>query len=183
MKRSTLPVVVLLLALGSVLLLQQWQAGRTAHFLAPDFVLRDLNGRVYQLADLRGKVVFLNLWATWCPPCRLEMPSMERLHRRLENHAFVMLAVNEDGDGGESVAPFVRSLGITFPVLVDQQNRLPPRYGVTGYPETFIINQAGDVIKHIIGPVDWDREDMVSYLVSLIDEVPNSEDGRVSEAR
>jgi peroxiredoxin len=183
MNRSALPVISLLLVLGAVLLLQQGQREPTAHFAAPDFVLPDIEGRVHQLTDLRGNVVLLNVWATWCPPCRLEMPSMERLHRRLENRPFVMLAVNEDGEDGDGVAPFVKSLGLTFPVLLDHQGRLPPRYGVTGYPETFIINQAGDVIRHIIGPVDWDREDMVAYLVSLLDQTPNSEDGRLSEVR
>jgi thiol-disulfide isomerase/thioredoxin len=183
MKRSALPVILLLLAFGAVLLLQQWQREPIAHFAAPDFVLPDLEGRLHQLANLRGRVVFLNLWATWCPPCRLEMPSMERLHRRFRTRPFSMLAVNEDGEDGNAVAPFVQSLGLTFPVLLDHQGRLPPRYGVTGYPETFIINRAGDVVKHIIGPADWDREDMVAYLVSLLDQAPNSEDGRVSEAR
>jgi thiol-disulfide isomerase/thioredoxin len=183
MKRSALPVILLLLVFGAVVLLQQWQREPTANFAAPDFVLPDLDGRLHQFANLRDKVVFLNLWATWCPPCRLEMPSMERLHRRLQGRPFVLLAVNEDGDDGNAVLPFVKSLGLTFPILLDQQGRLPPRFGVTGYPETFIIDRTGNVVKHIIGPADWDSEDMVAYLVSLLDQAPNSRDGSASESR
>jgi peroxiredoxin len=98
----------------------------------------------------------------------MEMPAMERLHRRLEGRDFVMLAVSADEGGKDAVAPFVAELGLTFPVLLDPEGRLSPRYGVTGYPETFIIDRNGQVVNHTIGPADWDSEVVVQNIVALL---------------
>jgi len=124
-------------------------------WLAPDFVLEDLNGHTVRLFDFRGKVVFINLWTTWCEPCRVEMPSMEALYQRLRDDGLVMLAVNADANGREAVELFVRKLGLTFPVLLDPDGVVPGRYGATGYPETFIVDRDGRVVAHEIGPQDW----------------------------
>jgi len=167
MRRSPLPIVLLLAALGAVAGLQYMQRSHNG-YEAADFTLPDLHGRTYRLADLRGKVVFLNLWATWCPPCRMEMPSMEALYKRLENRDFVMLAVAEDEGGAAAVGPFVREVGITFPVLLDPEATVAPRYGATGYPETFIIDRNGRVVNHTIGPAEWDSEEMVAYFERLL---------------
>jgi peroxiredoxin len=175
MKRWGVPVGFLLVALAGALYVQQRQATGRAGFPAPDFALQDLNGRRYRLADLRGKIVFLNLWATWCPPCRMEMPSMERLHRRLQGTDFIMLAVSEDEDGSAAVRPFVDETGLTFPVLLDRDGSLPGRYGVTGYPETFIIDRAGRVIQHTIGPEDWGTEEVYRYFLKLLDHRPGTD--------
>jgi len=169
MKRWILPLGVLLVALAAALYYQQQQASGRAGFPAPDFKLNDLWGRPYRLADFRGKVVFLNLWATWCPPCRMEMPAMEQLHQRLKGKDFVMLAVSEDDEGAATVRSFVEKMGITFPVLLDPTGTLPPRYGVTGYPETFIIDRDGHVIQHTIGPDDWESERIYRYFAKLLD--------------
>jgi peroxiredoxin len=168
MKRWALPFAFLLIALGAAFYYQQQQAGGRAGFPAPDFTLSDLSGRRQRLAEYRGKVVFLNLWATWCAPCRMEMPSMEELHRRLTGTDFVMLAVSEDEDGRAPVQKFVDELGLTFPVLLDQDGVVPPRYGVTGYPETFIIDRDGRVVQHTIGPEDWDSDAVVEYFTRLL---------------
>jgi peroxiredoxin len=172
MKRSAIgPAIAVLAVLGALLLVQRLQrsaSNATNEYQAADFTLPDLHGNSVQLSALRGKVVFLNLWATWCPPCRAEMPSMEALYQRFRDRDFAMLAVAEDSDGATSVAPFVRDLGLTFPILLDTDNRLPARYGVTGYPETFIIDRAGNVAKHFIGPEDWSRPEMIAYIESLL---------------
>ena len=168
MKRWGLPFGFLLIALGAAFYYQQHQASGRAGFPAPNFTLQDLSGHTYRLADLRGKVIFLNVWATWCPPCRMEMPSMEHLYQRLRGADFAMLAVSEDEDGATAVRPFIEQMGLTFPVLIDPQGTLPPRYGVTGYPETFIIDRGGQVIQHTIGPEDWGSDQVYEFFTRLL---------------
>lgn len=170
MKRWAPPLLVLGLALGLAVYFQQTRSLTQSGYQAPDFRLSDLSGREYRLADLRGNVVFLNVWATWCPPCRDEMPSMEQLHRRLAGRDFVMLAVSEDANGREAVEPFVRQLGLSFPVLLDPEGVIPKRYGVTGYPETFIIDRSGRVIQHLKGPENWASEQVQDYFIRLLAE-------------
>jgi len=150
--RRTLAVLIVLASLGIAALAVY--RGRVT-WLAPDFVLEDLNGHTVRLFDFRGKVVFINLWTTWCEPCRVEMPSMEALYQRLRDDGLVMLAVNADANGHEAVELFVRKLGLTFPVLLDPDGVVPGRYGATGYPETFIVDRDGRVVAHEIGPHDW----------------------------
>lgn len=170
MRRWVPPLIVLSLALGAALYSQQMRSATRSGYPAPDFALLDLSGREYRLSDLRGKIVFLNVWATWCPPCREEMPSMERLHRSLAGRDFVMLAISEDAQGRQVVEPFVRQLGLTFPVLLDPDGFIPKRYGVTGYPETFVIDRAGRIVQHLIGPEDWGSEQVLEYFRRLLDQ-------------
>ena len=93
---------------------------------------------------------------------------MQALYRRMEGRDFAMLAVSQDADGGAAVAPFVQELGLTFPILLDPEARLSPRYGVTGYPETFIIDRNGHVVNHVIGPAEWNSPEMVAYFERLL---------------
>lgn len=174
MRRWALPFGFLLIALGAAFYLQQLQASGRAGFPAPDFALKDLDGQTHRLADYHGKVVFLNVWATWCPPCRMEMPAMERLYHRLKRKNFAMLAVNEDEEELEAVRGFVNETGISFPVLLDPQGRVPGRYGVTGFPETFVIDQDGRVVQHTIGPEDWETERVYRYFIDLLDRSGNT---------
>ena len=169
MKRWLFPVVLLSLALVTVAWLQQWQSRSRTGFAAPDFALPDLDGRTLRLSQFRGKVVFLNVWTTWCPPCRMEMPAMEALYRQLHDEDLVVLAVSQDENGAEAVRPFVAELGLTFPVLLDPEGRVSTRYGVTGYPETFIIDRDGHVVKHTIGPAEWQSARMVDYFRELLE--------------
>lgn len=183
MKRLPLPLAFLAIALTTVLLLQYSRRHSAVGLPAPDFSLPDLQGHVHRLSDYQGKVVFLNFWATWCPPCRVEMPSMERLYQRLKHRDFILLAVSEDAAGPAAVEPFARSLGLTFPILLDRDGRLPIRYGVTGYPETLIIDQAGNVVEHHIGPADWESEEMVAPILALLDGVPEAAAGAARAGR
>lgn len=183
MRRWGLPFGFLVIALGAAFYYQQQQAGGRAGFPAPDFSLKDLQGQHRRLSEFRGKVVFLNIWATWCPPCRLEMPSMEHLYRRLKDRDFVMLAVSEDEDGVLTVQKFVDQMGITFPVLVDPEGVVPGRYGVTGYPETFIIDREGRVIQHTIGPEEWDTEQAYQFFTRLLETGPGTTQASGERAR
>lgn len=135
---------------------------------ADDFLLPNTSGRAIRLSHLRGKVVFLNVWTTWCPPCRKEMPTMQALHGQLESEDFVMLAVSQDVDGQKAVASFLKEGGYTFPVLLDIRGEVGKKYGVTGYPETFLINRQGMVVHHHIGYNNWVDPETVTALKGLI---------------
>ncbi|MEJ2031927.1 MAG: TlpA disulfide reductase family protein [Deltaproteobacteria bacterium] len=123
---------------------------------APDFILSDLHGKKWRLSDLRGKEVFLNFWATWCPPCRGEMPDMEALHREMTLTAqpFQMIAVLSNDDPRRA-AGFARKLNLTFPILVDEEGKAGAEYGITGVPETYIIDAHGILRAKFIGPRPW----------------------------
>ena len=135
---------------------------------AQDFGLPNLRGDYVKLSDYRGKVVFLNIWATWCPPCREEMPSMESLYQRLKGRNFEILAVSIDQDGEKAVRPFVAKYGLTFPVLLDPDRKTYRLYGLTGVPETFIVDKSGIVIHRIIGSQNWMKKEWLDFFDRII---------------
>jgi len=136
---------------------------------APDFDTIDLNGDIWSLSKLKGKVVFVNFWATWCPPCREEMPSMQRLYTKLPKDKFEMIALYNK-DKPELVKNFIAKLGITLPILDDQENIIGKRYGLTGLPETFIVDKQGMIREKYIGPAQWDSPEFVNMITKYIDE-------------
>ena len=138
--------------------------------VAPDFQFPTLRGNSVKLSDYRGKVVFLNIWATWCPPCREEMPSMEALYQRLKGRDFEMLAVSIDRKGEEAVGPFVEKYGLTFPVLLDPDNKIYLLYKLTGIPETFIIDRDGVILFKMIGAQDWMKKDWLDYFDRILEQ-------------
>lgn len=135
---------------------------------APDFRFPDIDGKTIRLSDYRGKIVLVNVWATWCAPCVYEMPSMEKLYKEFKGQHFEILAVSIDEVGGEAVAPFMKKYKLTFPALLDPEGSIKALYGVTGIPETFIIDAAGMVIGKIIGPRDWDTPEVFRFFRKLI---------------
>lgn len=136
--------------------------------VAPDFTLSDLDGRPVTLAQLRGKVVIVNFWATWCPPCRAEMPSMEQLHRELSGEGLVILAINIEKDGRRTVPKFLAASPHTFPVLLDEQETVQTRYGVEKFPESFILRKDGTIDDKVIGAIDWAHPQTVAYFRALL---------------
>ena len=136
---------------------------------APDFDTVDLKGDVWSLSKLKGQVVFLDFWATWCPPCREEMPYMERLYAKLPKEKFEMIALFNKDDPA-AVKNFVAKLGITMPILSDEYNFAGTKYGLTGLPETFIIDKQGVIQEKYIGPVEWDSPEIVDMLMKYINE-------------
>jgi peroxiredoxin len=183
MKRI-LPFAILAAVLAAAVALQSLQGRGSKGYEAPDFELRDLEGDVHRLSELRGKVVFLNVWATWCPPCIAEMPSIEALHRRFRDTDLVVLAVSEDAEGEKAVRPVIERLDLSFPILLDPEGTLSPRYGVTGYPETFLIGRDGRVVEHFIGPTDWVSAERINYFQTLLRQPPGVEQaaGQLSAA-
>lgn len=142
-------------------------AGVKVGALAPDVQLVDLNGKAVTLEQYRGKVVMLNFWATWCPPCRAEMPAMQRLNEKMEGLDFVMLAVNVEPDGEHTVPSFLKGKTYNFSILLDPGAKAQNRYGVFRFPETFLIGKDGVILNHILGAREWDDSSTVDYLTFL----------------
>ena len=117
---------------------------------APEIVLKDLQGRDVKLSDLRGKIVLVNFWATWCKPCKEEMPAMQASYDKLRDKGFVVLAVNELEDTAR-VAEHIRTHGHTFEVVMDHNNQVANVYGVVGLPASFLIDPQGIVRERIAG--------------------------------
>lgn len=124
---------------------------------APDFSARDVHtGAVRTLANYRGQVVLLNVWATWCEPCKIEMPSMEELYRAYGPRGVHIVAVSIDNTAGEdSIRAYARDLGLTFDILHDPTHEIEKAYQVTGYPESFVIDRSGTIRRKWISAADW----------------------------
>jgi cytochrome c biogenesis protein CcmG, thiol:disulfide interchange protein DsbE len=123
-----------------------------AGFLAPDFHVETLEGEVLTLSDLRGGPVILNFWATWCPPCRAEMPALERVHRQHRAAGLAIVAVNATSqDSVSAAAGFVEALGLTFPVGMDPTGEVQRLYQVRALPTTFFVDRRGEIREVVIG--------------------------------
>jgi len=135
---------------------------------APNTAFFDQNGRQIKVQDFRGKVVIVNIWATWCAPCVKEMPSLARLAAQLPATQFAFVAVSQDKGGQALTKPFMDRLGISeLSIYFDPAGRVFRDYGGRGMPTTFIIDQKGIVISRLEGTAEWDTESVKSYLLSL----------------
>ncbi|NDY42895.1 TlpA family protein disulfide reductase [Dissulfurirhabdus thermomarina] len=130
---------------------------------APAFTLLDENGRARRLEDFRGRVVFLNFWATWCPPCRSELPSLEGLRRAMEGRPFTMLTVVVNDDPARA-RRLLRLVGCAFPILEDPGGAAAAAYGITGVPETYIVGPDGILREKAIGPRHWNAPEVLARL-------------------
>ena len=119
---------------------------------APDFTLNDINGKSYNLsAETKGKVVILDFWATWCPPCRMEIPHFQELHEEYAGKGLVVLGVSLDQGGLSAVRPFVEQNGVTYPVLIGDRNVANAYGGIRGIPTTFILDRNGRIVEKYVG--------------------------------
>jgi len=124
---------------------------------APPFAATDLKtGQPVALADFKGQVVLLNIWATWCEPCKIEMPSLEQLEKEIGPQGLRIVSVSVDEGGNDVVRQFVHDYGLTFQILHDPSARIERIYQTTGIPESFVINREGRIVKKVIGAADWD---------------------------
>jgi peroxiredoxin len=175
MRRLLIIVVLLILAAGA--LYMGFSGGSRPSYepvklvqlgdSAPDFQLEDTQGRKISLSDLRGKVVLVNFWATWCPPCREEMPSMEALNKAMDGDDFVLLAINVEENGRSSVPAFLARSPYTFPILYDDLGVVQKLYGVYKFPESFVIRKDGTVDDRVIGAINWMHPETVAYFKEL----------------
>ena len=138
---------------------------------APAFTLKDMDEEKYSLADFRGKVILLNFWATWCPPCRREMPSMERLYQKFNGEHFTVIAVNQMEDG-DHVFAFTGQLDVdpTFPVLFDTDSKVSSSYRVNGLPTSFLIDKQGKIRYRAIGGREFDHPEVEKQIKQLMQE-------------
>jgi len=131
----------------------------------------DAQGRKLGLEDFRGKFVLVNLWATWCGPCRREMPSLDRLQARLSGDEFTVLALSQDRKGVAAVEKFLTQVGIkNLGVFVDSSARSARTLGAIGLPTTILLNKEGGVIGRLIGPAEWDSDEAVRLIEIIIQE-------------
>ena len=135
---------------------------------APDFSLKDLNGKKVEIKQFKGKIIFLNFWATWCAPCKEEMSSLEVLHQKFKEKNFVLLTISVDYGGLKSVREFMDKHRYTFPVLLDPKSEVLDLFNVKGIPTTFIIDKKGRMIGRAIGPRDWKSPEVISLINLLI---------------
>ena len=133
---------------------------------APDFELLDTEGKLHRLSDYRGKTVILNFWATWCPPCREEIPSMNRAWQQLREEDVVMLAVNM-GEDEDTIFVFTADYPAQFPLLLDRDGAVTARWPVKGLPTTYIIAPDGSIAYRAIGGRNWDDSDIMDILRAL----------------
>jgi cytochrome c biogenesis protein CcmG, thiol:disulfide interchange protein DsbE len=162
-------LAILAAAFGMVWLQSSKYEPLTVGKAAPDFELPDLGDSSVKLSDYRGKVVFLNFWATWCKPCKEEMPSMEVLYRKFKDKGLVVLAVSIDRvTTKQDIPPFVKSMDLSFPIMVDSWGQTDKRYKLMGVPETYIIDREGVLREKVIGPRDWTRLDNLQVVTQLL---------------
>lgn len=134
---------------------------------APGFSLVNDQGIGVSLDDYEGKVVLLNFWATWCPPCIQEMPSLNATYERFREDGLVVLGISVDEDADE-YSDFLRTAGVTFPTVRDPERTVSTRYGTMKYPESYLISRDRRVLRKYVGPEDWSRPEIANYLRSVL---------------
>jgi len=137
---------------------------------APNFTLTDLDGARKSLSDMRGKVVLLTFWATWCAPCRHEMSQIEALWEQYRNHGFTVLAVNVDRGNISGIRDFIRQRNLSFPSVLDPDGTVRNTYGVRALPTTYLIGRDGKIIGRIIGERDWSGDSSAQLIRTLLHE-------------
>jgi cytochrome c biogenesis protein CcmG, thiol:disulfide interchange protein DsbE len=163
----TRALLVLLVGAFIFAVLRPGNAGLAPGDSVPDFSLTDLSGRPVRLADYQGKVVVLNFWATWCPPCVEEMPSLKRFNDEFASRGVVVLAVSEDDDE-QALRRFIDTHQIRFTVARDPGRKVAASYQTYKYPETYILDRRGKLLRKIVGPEDWSSEAMRAYFQGII---------------
>lgn len=166
MRQMSLPLLILLLVVSGAT-----HAGQTLTLIdgavpAPDFQLRDMDGNLHRLSDYRGKPVIINFWTTWCPPCREEIPSMNRAWQQLEQEGIALLAINM-GEDEETIFIFSADYPADFPILMDVEGKVIEDWPVKGLPTTYIIAPDGTFAYRAIGSREWDDKTLLDRIRAL----------------
>ncbi len=137
-------------------------------YRAPNFRLMNLEGEEISLAKLKGKVVFINFWATWCVPCKIEMPSMQALYDQYKEDGFEVLAISNDFKGAEVVEPFVTEMGLTYPILLDSDLKVNTKYLIRSVPTSIIVGRDGVITHILVGARNWDAPEAQDLIKKLL---------------
>jgi thiol-disulfide isomerase/thioredoxin len=140
----------------------------TEPFKSIDFTVNSLEGKSVKLSDFRGKVVFLNFWATWCGPCRSEVKDIDTMYDALKNEDFMVMAVDIQEDG-KKIKSFMKKYKIDFPVFLDSSGTIAQNYAVSGIPTTYIIDPDGNIVGRTVGPRPWAEEVSLKFMRSLME--------------
>lgn len=173
MDRDRIRLLLVAGGLVAVVVVVVWLGGGGADpiergSVAPAFTLASLDGAPVSLTDLRGHVVLINFWATWCEPCQREMPAMERLYEAQHAAGFELLAVSV-GEAPEPVRAFRERLGLTFPILLDSDKTTSAAYQTYRFPESYLVDRDGVVVERYVGPRQWDHEAYRERIGRLLD--------------
>jgi thiol-disulfide isomerase/thioredoxin len=162
-------VILLVLVLSSPQLVAAGGFRKLDSVLPPSLVLPDMSGASTKLDDYKGKVVLVNFWATWCPPCRREMPSMQRLQEKMAGQPFVVLGV-DSAEPREDVMAFLEVVRVGFPILLDIDSTVTKRWKVYALPTSFIVDRTGRIRYSLSGPTEWDEGEALQLIESLLRE-------------
>lgn len=171
MKRASLVIIIILTFVVTLISCRKKEEG--VQFLkegsqVPSFTLRSADGTgIWTIEDAKGSIVIINFWATWCPSCREEMPSMEKFYKRFNGNGIRLLTVLYRDDPFQALS-FMKEMGYHFPVYTDPEYRAAQLFGLTGVPETYIIGRDGKLLHRIIGPFDWDSPDFKEYISGIM---------------
>ncbi len=130
---------------------------------SPDFAYNDSKGKLWKLSDLKGKVVFINFWATWCVTCKAEMPSKEALYNSMQGKPFQMLGMLFKDDPS-NLAAYYKTQKVSIPTLISPNNEAGKLFGITGVPESFLLDKNGIVVEKFIGPKEWTDPEIVAII-------------------
>lgn len=160
MNRRVYIIIALVALMGwglLAILRKDFQEGPNIGSPAPAVSFQDASGKTVTLKDFRGKAVLMNFWATWCGPCRQEMPSLDKLYQKFSGRDFVVLGVSVDEDGWSSINEFLKVIPVSFPIVLDQGEGID-KYEVYRIPETYLIDAEGKIAGKVTGPQDYDQE-------------------------
>jgi peroxiredoxin len=158
----------LIIVLSITITSSQAGASEEKQHIASNFTLENLEGKEVSLSQFRGKFLLINFWATWCGPCKIEMPSLEELYRKFKSDNFDMLGISNDMFGDKVVRPYVKAAKITFPMLLDQRMIVSRQYGIVSLPTTILIDPKGIIIGVLQGAEDWSAPETLLYFEDLL---------------
>jgi len=170
MYKSWLPLfsITLIVALVIAITFSNVEAKEKQQRLASNFTLKNLEGEDVSLSQFRGKYLLINFWATWCAPCKIEMPSLEKLYRQFKSDNFDMIGISNDMFGARVVRPYIKATNLTFPMLLDQRMIVSRQFGIVSLPTTVLIDPQGIIIGVLQGAEDWSDPETLLYFKNLL---------------